>query len=43
MCSAQAAQPTVQQVLQPVPVPPLSGHVIDQTHTLTSDQQSKIE
>lgn len=28
---------------QQVPVPPLTGHVIDQTHTLTQEQQNKIE
>lgn len=26
-----------------VPVPPLTGHVIDQTHTLTEEQKTKIE
>lgn len=29
--------------LAQVPVPPLIGHVVDQTHTLTADQQAKIE
>ena len=45
ICSAQVAQggQKVQAAAQPVPVPPLSGHVIDQTHTLTSEQQATIE
>lgn len=29
--------------VQPVPVPPLTGHVVDLTHTLTEDQQREIE
>lgn len=29
--------------MQHVPVPPLTGHVIDQTHTLTPAQQDQIE
>ena len=29
--------------VQPVPVPPLTGHVLDLTHTLTEDQQREIE
>lgn len=29
--------------VQPVPVPPLTGHVVDLTHTLTEDQQRGIE
>lgn len=45
ICSAQVGQvgQKVQAAAQPVPVPPLSGHVIDQTHTLTSEQQATIE
>ncbi len=29
--------------VQPVPVPPLTGHAVDLTHTLTEDQQREIE
>jgi len=42
ICSAQVGQ-KVQAAAQQVPVPPLSGHVIDQTNTLTSEQQATIE
>ena len=45
ICSAQVAQggQKVQAAAQQVPVPPLAGHVIDQTNTLTSEHQDKIE
>jgi len=42
LCSAQVGQ-KVHAAAQQVPVPPLTGHVIDQTNTLTSEQQDKIE
>ncbi|MEK7345557.1 MAG: YgcG family protein [Pseudomonadota bacterium] len=35
----QATQPTGQLA----PLPPLTGHVVDQTHTLTPEQQARIE
>lgn len=32
-----------QLLVQPIPVPPLTGHVVDLTHTLTEDQQRGID
>jgi uncharacterized protein len=32
-----------QERVQPIPVPPLAGHVVDLTHSLTEDQQREIE
>jgi len=39
LCHAQTPVPTSAQVA----VPPLTGHVTDTTHTLTDEQQNKIE
>ena len=43
LCSAQAPPKLAPPVSQQVPVPPLTGHVIDQTNTLTEEQQKNIE
>ena len=43
LCSAQAPPKLAPPASQPVPVPPLTGHVIDQTNTLTEEQQKNIE
>jgi uncharacterized protein len=47
LCSAQTPPPPppklAQAVPQPVAVPPLTGHVIDQTNTLSEEQQKNIE
>nr|WP_240606590.1 TPM domain-containing protein [Limnohabitans parvus] len=41
--SAQVPPKTQQPTQQQLAVPALSGHVIDQTHTLTTEQQQQIE
>ena len=43
LCSAQAPPKLAPPVSQQVPVPPLTGHVMDQTNTLTEEQQKNIE
>ncbi len=41
--SAQVPPKTQQPTQQQLAVPALSGHVVDQTHTLTTEQQQQIE